>query len=383
MTPRKKSIFRLLLIFLPVCVALLLSVASCSNLHYYTQSTRGHLQIMAERQPIVELLNDPACSPELKAKLATVLDIRDFASRELLLPENGSYRSYVDLKRPHVVWNVVAAPEFSLEPMTWCFPVAGCVSYRGFYTKEEADKFAENLSRRGLDVYSYGVSAYSTLGWFDDPVLNTFLNRSEADLAGLIFHELAHQKLYIKNDTSFNEAFAKTVEAEGVLRWLSSKGDEAGMKNYLRGKKRDEEFIDLGLRFQEDLALLYGQPMTDAEKRAGKKRILQEMRDTYTVWKKSWGGFSGYDRWFEDLNNAKFVSLNAYHAFVPAFRAILDSHDGDLASFYEEAGEVGHLPVNQRVARMEELRSIMLARQVLPDGEAPVGDEDKGVEARL
>jgi predicted aminopeptidase len=343
---------------------MLLGITSCADLRYLTHASRGHLKIMTQRQPIDKLLANPELSPELREKLATVLRIREFASHELLLPNNGSYRSYADLQRPFVVWNVVATPEFSLTPVEWCFPVAGCVSYRGFYKPEQAEAFATLLREGGYDVHWYGVSAYSTLGWFDDPVLNTFLNRSETELAGLIFHELAHQQIYVKNDTPFNEAFAMAVEREGVLRWLRRFGSEEKIADYLLSKKREEDFLHLGRETQQQLLTLYAQPLAEEEKRHRKAEVFQKLRERHALWRQEQGGFNGYDRWFAaELNNAKFASVNTYHTFIPSFEALLGEQGGDLASFYQEVSRLGVLPMQQRLARLEELRSILVAQE--------------------
>ncbi len=335
---------------------------SCADVRYLAECTKGHLSLLSGRKSIHRLLEDPAVSPEMKEKFRTVLDIRNFASSNLRLPDNGSYRCYVDLERPNVVWNVVAAPEFNLRPLQWCFPVAGCVTYRGFFDEEKAKKFAEDLRRKGNDVYLYGVSAYSTLGWFDDPILNTFFGRTDTDLAGLIFHELSHQKLYVKNDSFFNEAFAKTVEVEGVLRWLRSSGMTDQIPSYMEKKKRGEDFLDLVKGYQKELASLYRSPLDREVKRAEKELIFRDLREAYAHWKKGWSDYSGYDRWFsQDLNNAKLASINTYHTYVPAFRALLKSSGGDFENFYEMAEKIGGLPPEKRLARMEELRNSFVA----------------------
>lgn len=351
--------------FLPLGFALagvaLSSMISCSNLGYYARATQGHFSLLTGRKPIRSLIVEPELNPQLRNNLEKVLNIRDFASRDLRLPENGSYRSYVDVKRPHVVWNVVATPEFELRPVQWCFPVAGCVNYRGFFSPEEAGAFAEDLRQKGHDVYMYGVNAYSTLGWFDDPVLSTFFTRSETDLAGLIFHELAHQVAYVKDDTTFNESFAKTVEMEGVARWLAAKGEEEQIQGYLEEGRRHEEFIALVKQYQRRLQTLYAQPMEEAAIREAKIEAFQALRAEHEELKESWGGYKGYDRWFAELNNAKIASINTYYTHVPAFQTLLRQHQGNLSGFYHEVQSLGRLPHVRRQARLNTLHAQFVA----------------------
>ncbi len=255
-----------------------------------------------------------------------------------------------------MVWNVVAAPEFSLEPEQWCFPVAGCVSYRGYFSRDGAEGFADGLRAKGMDVHVYGVAAYSTLNWFDDPVLNTFCHRPEPHLAGLIFHELAHQKLYVANDSSFNEAFAKTVELEGVHRWLRQRGNLEQEKEYFEDFAREEEFVALVLKTREQLSELYASPLDALRKRQEKQRVFNELRAEYRRLKASWGGYAGYDRWFDaDLNNARLASISTYRTLVPAFRELLARNGGDLGRFYAEAEKIGKLPFGQRARATAEL----------------------------
>ncbi|PLX81953.1 MAG: aminopeptidase [Desulfuromonas sp.] len=333
----------------------LLGLAACTDIGYYAQCARGHLDIMGRCRPIAEILDDREASPELKSRLSQVLEIRDFASAELLLPENGSYRSYADLGRPYVVWNVVAAPEFSLSPMQWCFPIAGCVSYRGYFSHEEAGTAARQLEAEGLDVYLYGVTAYSTLNWFDDPVLNTFCQGPETSVAGLIFHELAHQKLYVKGDSSFNEAFAKAVELEGVRRWLDSRGESEEMERYRAKLDREEEFVSLVMQSRETLDALYQGDLDLTAKRAAKQRIIASLRDDYREMKDRWGGYAGYDRWFgEQLNNAKLASMSTYRLLVPAFQELL-IREGGMNDFFRAAERIGRQPPGQRAAEMARL----------------------------
>jgi predicted aminopeptidase len=333
--------------------ALMPLVCGCATLRYYSQAVRGQLDLMRRAVPIDEQLARDAVPAELKAKLEAVLRIRRFASRELGLPDNGSYRSYADLGRPYALWNVFAAPEFSLEPVNSCFVFAGCVSYRGYFS--ETDAQAEGATRRaqGYDVHVGGVPAYSTLGWFDDPVLNTFIRYPEAELARLMFHELAHQLLYVKNDTRFNESFAVTVEQAGVKRWLAQSGSDRDRTAYERLQRMRNEFVALILKYRATLEQYYREDLSVKEKRLGKARRFAEMEEEYRQLKASWGGFAGYDRWFAGKpNNATLASVALYTELVPAFRAMLDHEGGNLWRFYTAAKELAKLPKEERDARL-------------------------------
>lgn len=335
---------------------LALSIGACSNLSYYGQSINGHFDIMNRREPIPELLRNPKLKPELRAKLELVLQVRDFASDKLSLPDNGSYRSYVDLKRNHVVWNVFAAPEFSVEAKSWCFLFTGCVSYKGYYAEDDAKSLARELEEQGLDVYVAGIDAYSTLGWFDDPVLNTFIRRNEAGLAGLIFHELTHQLLYVKNDSTFNESFATTVELEGVSLWLKKQKKQHKFKTYLKRKHRHDEFINLILDYRERLKKIYGQNQVDEEKRVLKKQAFASMQRDYKKLKKKWLGYKAFDDWMKhDLNNAHLVSVGTYHEYVPAFQLLLKKQDHDMEKFFLEAERLADLDKKERDKAMQTL----------------------------
>jgi predicted aminopeptidase len=348
----------------------LLLLAGCGQFGYFAHCTKGHLALLAGRTSIPSLLEDPATPRALRDRLEEVQRIRDFASNSLLLPENGSYRSYADLKRPYATWNVVAAPEFSLAPSQWCFPIAGCVTYRGFFDRELAEKFAARLRMQGLDVYVYGVAAYSTLGWFDDPVLNTFLDQPDPALAGVIFHELAHQRLYVPNDTAFSEAFAMTVELLGVEQWLAAKDPGSPALDYLRAKTREDDFTLLLDDLRDRLAELYRQALPIEEKRRAKQRLLDDFSADYRDWKTRWDDYAGYDRWLEiGLNNAKLASVSTYQRLVPAFRALFALYRSDFATFYRQAEYLGSLPPAERGLELEKLRRIFLASQ--PDQGLP------------
>lgn len=337
--------------------ALLLAVlAGCQTMGYYAQAVGGQMEIWRAARPIDRVIGDDATDADLRGRLERAVEIREFASRELALPDNRSYRRYADLGRPYVVWNVFAAKEFSLQPETWCFPFAGCVAYRGYFAEDSANRFAGRLERRGLDVLVAGIPAYSTLGWFSDPVLSTFVHYPETELARLIFHELAHQVVYVRDDTAFNESFAMAVELEGVRRWLDADGSAAQRAQFEVSQSRRREFLDLFARYRQELRRLYAEPLDEETMRNSKHETFARMRDEYSRMKEAWNGFSGYDRWFEEpLNNAKLIAVAAYAEWVPAFRTLLARHDGDLPGFYAEVRELSRLPREARRAKLEKL----------------------------
>jgi predicted aminopeptidase len=334
----------------------LLFVSGCGSLEYYAQAVGGHLEIMRLAVPIEERLHDADTPEPLRAKLAKVLAIREFASRELALPDNDSYRRYADIGRPFVVWNVFAAPEFSVKPIESCLLFAGCVSYRGFYSEKVAQRHAASLAEQGYDAYVGGVTAYSTLGWFSDPVLSTFIQYPEPEVARIVFHELAHQVVYAKSDTMFNESFAATVEEEGVRRWLEREGTPAQRAAYQDSGKRRAEFVALVSKYRAQLAAFYDQPGQLEEKRAGKRRLFARMQDEYVSLKASWGSFAGYDRLFaRGANNALLASIASYSELVPAFRALLAQKKDDLPAFYAGVRELAKLDKPERDARLAAL----------------------------
>lgn len=347
-------------------VAAALAVSGCSTVGYYAQAAGGQLDLLARARPIGDILADrpsndalvpePPATPELKQRLRSVLDIREFASRELALPDNDSYRRFVALDRPAVAWNVFANPEFSLVPKTWCFLVAGCVPYRGYFVRERAERFALELRREGLDVQVAPVMAYSTLGWFHDPLLSTHLRYHDADLAALLFHELAHQVLYVPGDAEFNESFATAVEIEGLRRWLAARGDSAALAAQRSARARRAEFVRLVLRFRDELAALYRSPLPADTLRAEKARRLETLLDAYGRERGRWPAGENYDGWFaQDLNNAHLASIGLYHRHVPAFETLLASVNGDLPAFYRAAGALARLPAMERAARLRAL----------------------------
>ena len=330
-----------------------LAMLACDSVSYYGQAARGQLAILVSRQDIESLLQGSGLPDNRRLKLEAVLRIRDFARQEMLLPAGGSYGSYVELDREHVVWNVFAAPEFSLDPVTWCYSLAGCVSYRGYFSEDAARRFAAQLTGQGYDVYVGGVDAYSTLGWFDDPLLSTVLDRADHQLAGLIFHELAHQLVYVPGDTTFNESFASTVEREGVRRWLTAQGDPGQLGIVHADLARQGAFVDLVMSFQSDFQTLYGSGSDTRTMREGKAQLQARMRQAYASLRSSWDGYGGYDRWFDGpLNNAQIGSVAAYNDLVPAMQGILTHMDYDLSRFYREIQRLAALPADEREAAL-------------------------------
>jgi predicted aminopeptidase len=309
-------------------------VAGCTQLGYYVQAVQGQFSLLSEAKPIDDWLADPGVGDKLKGQLAKVKEIRKFAARELGLPDNDSYKNYADVKRSFVLWNVVATPELSLKPVQWCFPIAGCVKYRGYYNKDEAQAFAAELRHDGYDVQVAGVTAYSTLGWFSDPVLSTFIQYPDAELARLVFHELAHQVVYAPGDSTFNESFAVAVEEAGVERWMAKYGDDNMRQKYAQYERRKHDFLALLLKYRSQLESDYARQASNAEKRKQKAEIFQAMKDEYQVLKVTWGGYAGYDRWFaEPLTNAHLSSVATYHDLVPGFRALL-AQEKSFTKFY-------------------------------------------------
>lgn len=329
-------------------------LGGCTSIGYYYQAVEGQMQIWNRSRPIARVIEDTHTPPQVRERLSLVLRVRDFASGELALPDNGSYRKYADLERPFVVWNIFAAAEFSVAPKEWCFPIAGCVGYRGYFNQARAEQFGEELRRKGLDVFVTGIPAYSTLGWFDDPVLNTVMRYPDAELARLIFHELAHQVVYVTGDTVFNESFAVAVELEGVDRWLARDGDPAKRTAFELNEQRKGAFINLVMKYRDNLKMLYASALPDAQKRQKKADTFAAMKAEYLTLKSSWGGFAGYDRFFaRDLNNAHLVPVATYSELVPGFRRVLAENGGDFRRFYAAVEEIGKLPKEQRLAKLK------------------------------
>jgi predicted aminopeptidase len=318
---------------------------------YLLQSAEGQLALMSKREPIAGVIDKPSTPAALRAQLKAVTAIRNFASRELGLPDNGSYRKYADIGRPYVVWNVVAAPEFSVDPKQWCFPIVGCVGYRGYFVEKRARRFAAGLHAKGFDVVVGGVAAYSTLGHFDDPILSSMVGWNDVELASIIFHELTHQLLYVPNDASFNEALATTVAEEGVRRWLQQQGREKDLAEHLLQQSRYLEVITLMNETRDRLRTLYASGLPPPLMRERKRETIEELREAYAALKVQWGGHAPFDAWFAaDLNNAHLASIATYFTCVPGFERELKAVGGSLPAFYLRVRELAKLDQRQRDA---------------------------------
>jgi predicted aminopeptidase len=332
--------------------------SGCSSLGYLAQAANGHLSLLRAARPVPEWLADSATPPTLHERLALSQEMRDFAVDTLALPDNASYRRYAELHRGAAVWNVVAAPELSLTLETWCFPVVGCVGYRGYFDRADADAQAEKLRAQGLEANVYGVPAYSTLGrlpgsFFADPLLSTFINYPEVEHARMDFHELAHQVAFASGDTMFNESFATAVERIGSRHWMAERASPAAVSEYLAFDARRQDFRALASRTREELDALYKSAASEADKRAGKAALMQRMQAEYVALRDGpWQGYAGYDAWFAHANNASFGVLAAYTELVPQFERLFEHEGRDPARFYAAVRQIASLPKDERHAKL-------------------------------
>lgn len=337
-------------------IAVLLLMDGC----YYMQAAKGQLDVMSRRRPVDEVLEDSSAAEALKKRLEMVVEARQFAVDELQLPDNDSYRSYADLERDYVVWNVFAAPEFSLAPRTWCYPIAGCVAYRGYFKEESARKKAMKLEAEGFDVSVGGVSAYSTLGRFSDPVLNTMMRWADADLIATLFHELAHQQLYVKDDTGFNESFATTVAQIGLQKWLGSRGLESDLASYNSRRSLRRELLALADSAKSELKSLYASDLEEKSMREQKVTILDRLSSDAEAIAELHGDAAS--NWLRPpLNNARLASIGLYESRVPAFHALYEQCEQDIGCFYDAAEELAEL---DRESREQALGVLMQTRKV-------------------
>jgi predicted aminopeptidase len=332
-----------------LCVLVLIgaSMDGC----YLLESAQGQLSLMSKRRPIARVVAEPGTPADVRRQLEAVAQIREFAVRNLHLPDNGSYRTYADVGRPYVVWSVVAAPEFSVEPKEWCYPIVGCVAYRGYFVERRARAFGDSIRAKGFDVNVGGVAAYSTLGHFDDPILNTMVGWNDVELAAIIFHELTHQMIYIANDADFNEALATTVEEEGVRRWLASLGRSGELERYALEQRRSLEVVALLRRTRDELRVLYASGIDSTRMRERKAAAFAALRESYARLVQDWGPHPPFESWFEgEINNAHLASIATYYDCVPGFRRELAAVGGDLDAFYRRVRELAKLDQEKRDA---------------------------------
>ncbi|WP_457968738.1 aminopeptidase [Pseudomonas sp. R4-84] len=351
---RHRLLDRVFRILFPTFLLLLLN--GCTSVGYYGQLASGQWRLLQAREPIDRVIADPTRDSGLRTHLAQAREARAFASTHLHLPDNQSYRLYADIGRPFVVWNVFATPEFSLAPLTHCFPIAGCVAYRGYYSQGAARGEAALQRLRGMDVSIAGVEAYSTLGWFDDPILSSMLHWGDERLATLIFHELAHQRVYVKDDTEFNESFATFVEQEGTRQWRAHRGLAPDNGNRLRQR---DQFIQLILDTRQRLETLYAQPLPTEQMRQRKAEEFERLRADYAHLRDSqWAGDKRYDAWiYAPLNNARILPFGLYDQWVPAFGALFKREGEDWLAFYSAVEKLGRLPTVERKAALKALAS--------------------------
>jgi predicted aminopeptidase len=338
---------------------------------YYWQAAMGQMRLSSGKQSVASLFTDNALSADEVERLEVSQQALDFGHEVLLLPDNGGYRSYYDTGQPYVVWNVFAAPEFSLSPRNWCFPITGCIAYKGYFSEESAREYAAKLAAKGADVHVGGVTAYSTLGRLHDPILNTMLTLPEASFVGLLFHELSHQLLYIKNDSAFNEGFATAVEQEGVSRWQASRAEPAYLNRQYTNMQR-KQALDLQRYARAELETLYETSLPDADKRGAKVALLAGLKTSYQQLAREWDAAGLQGRPYGglvamELNNAVLSAMATYDDYVPAFELVLSQCDGDLECFYDRARQLSELPAEERGLQIEQLLLISSQQQKSPD----------------
>lgn len=347
----KLSSFRL-----PTLLITCLMASGCAHIDYYAQAVSGHLALMRARVPVAESLANPDLEPATRQKLESARDIRAYAVNTIGLPDNGSYNTWVDLGRPAVTWNVVATERFSVRPERWCFPVAGCLNYRGYFDRDQAIAFADALAADGLDTTVGAATAYSSLGWFQDPIVSTMFRGDDTVLAGVLFHELAHQQLYVGDDSSFNESFATFVEDVAVARWLETTNRTELFEPWRQRRARREEFIELLASARARLASIYAEGGSDNRLSSAKAAAFAQLRADYAALRARWGGYSGYDSWFEKpLNNARLAGVATYTQWVGSFETLFERSDQHFQQFFKAAADLAALPLDQRRDRLNAL----------------------------
>ncbi|MDD5029490.1 MAG: aminopeptidase [Rhodoferax sp.] len=350
-----------LVLWLPV------GLTACADVGYLAQSVAGHVRLMVGARPIDDWLADPATPAALRQRLQLVQGVRRFAVAELHLPDNASYLRYAALERPYVVWNVVAAPTYSLTLKTWCLVVVGCVAYRGYFAQPDAQALAAQLRADGLEVSVYGVPAYSTLGWSNwvggDPMLSTFVHYPDGELARLLFHELAHQVVFVADDTAFNESFATAVERLGGARWLAQQATAQARQDFAQFDQRRQQFLALTRATRQQLLQIYmdNNPVTQHQQalEAMKNKAMQDFRERYAELRQRWGGYSGYDAWVVQSNNAALGAQASYDQWVPAFEALYEREGRHWPAFYDAVRSLAKLDAVARHRRLQALSPLL------------------------
>lgn len=333
------------------------AVSACDSIAYYAQAVSGQASLLWQRQPIDQLLADPSLEPALRQKLEVIKQATEYADTQLGLSAEGSYNSYVELQRRHLVWNVFAAPAFSTQPVSWCFPIAGCVDYRGYFSEADALVYADRLRAQGFDVFVGGVDAYSTLGWFNDPVPSTVIQRPDHQLVALIFHELAHQRIYLAGDTPFNESFASFVSLEGLRHWLAEQGQSELYQHAMQDLLEQQRFIEFVLAFRERFAALYASDLNVEEMLSGKRQLQEAMRQSWHAQDQP-EQVRRYQAWFQGpLNNAQLSTVGAYYTWVPAFDALFKQSGRDFSMFYKAVADLASMSGQARQERLTTLMS--------------------------
>jgi len=342
-------------------------LAGCAGPGYYTQAVAGHLQLMRQRRPVGEVIEDPATDAQQRQRLEEAVAIRRFAIDELGLPDTDSYQNYVATGREAVSWNVVAAPEFSLDPLRWCFPVAGCVPYRGYFHEDDAQRFATRMEKRGLDVSLSPVTAYSTLGWFADPLLDTMMSYDRVRLAAVMIHEMAHQQLYVKSDTAFSESYADFVETAGVALWLQAEGSVQESSDWQESLRAAEQVDALLRQTRSELETLYGTGAEESARRSSKTQIIEAAGRSYReLVQTQWQGRDRYSSWFDGgLNNARLALLDSYRGGNCAFAALYREAGQDMRRFHALARQRAGLPRDQRQAWLQQPCAAVASRNDL------------------
>ena len=336
-----------------VTVTMGLLLCACSTVDYYAHVAKGQSELVMNRRDVSEVLRDPSTDAQIRKRLELAQQARQFATARLDLPDNRSYTSYVKLNRSYVVWNVFATPRFSISPIQHCFPFAGCVAYRGYFSRDKAKAESQRLEAQGDDVYVGGVPAYSTLGWFDDPILSSMMRWDDDELAGTIFHELAHQLIYVKDDSSFNESFASFVQEEGLRQWRQSRGLPA---QNVREQTMDDGFTWLVMDLRDRLKTLYASGVDEQTMAAAKQQTIDDFRVRYAQWRDlDWPGDHRYDAWVNGpINNARLLPFGIYDRWTPVFLALFRHSEGQWPAFYASVREFARQPYQQRQRSLQQ-----------------------------